>query len=168
MLAVEVMPGEKVEKPLEEALLFHTEAYGIVVNRLDRRMLMVSKEMPPKVDLTIDITKGTFMNWIMEAFSTLAQDENRVLRVIGKSSKDPTVLVEVLIDEAPMRAAVWEYSLHIQDDSHIKIGKRKKYFCFSLFFLLFASHLQRDATSINGEVVAVPSAKVTSARTLVR
>ena len=113
MLAVEVMPGEKVEKPLEEALLFHTEAYGIVVNRPDRRMLMVSKEMPPKVDLTIDITKGTFMNWIMEAFSTLAQDENRVLRVIGKSSKDPTVLVEVLIDEAPMRAAMWEYSQRI-------------------------------------------------------
>ena len=113
MLAVEVMPGEKVEKPLEEALLFHTEAYGIVVNRLDRRMLMVSKEMPPKVDLTIDITKGTFMNWIMEAFSTLAQDENRVLRVIGKSSKDPTVLDEVLIDEAPMRAAMWEYSQRI-------------------------------------------------------
>ena len=74
---------------------------------------MVSKEMPPKVDLTIDITKGTFMNWIMEAFSTLAQDENRVLRVIGKSSKDPTVLVEVLIDEAPMRPAMWEYSQRI-------------------------------------------------------
>ncbi|HIN20679.1 MAG TPA: hypothetical protein EYM71_02300 [Rhodospirillales bacterium] len=74
---------------------------------------MVSKEMPPKVDLTIDITKGTFMNWIMGAFSTLAQDENRVLRVIGKSSKDPTVLVEVLIDEAPMRAAMWEYSQRI-------------------------------------------------------
>ena len=113
MLAVEIMPGEKIEKPLEEALLFHTAAYGIVVNSPDRRMLMVSKEMPPQVDLTIDITKGSFMNWIKEAFSTLAQDENRILRIIGKSSKDPKVLVEVLIDEAPMRDAMWEYSQRI-------------------------------------------------------
>jgi hypothetical protein len=113
MLAVEVMPGEKVGKPLEEALLFHTAAYGIVVNRPDRRMLMVSKEMPPQVDLTIDITKGTFMGWIKEAFSTLAQDQNRILRIIGKSPKDPKVMVEVLIDEAPMRAAMWEYSQRI-------------------------------------------------------
>ncbi len=110
MLAVEIMPGEKIGKPLEEVLLFHTAAYGIVVNRPDRRMLMVAKDMPPKVDLTIDITKGTFMSWIREAFSTLAQDENRILRIIGESPKDPKVMVEVLIDEAPMRAAMWEYS----------------------------------------------------------
>ncbi|MDA1090240.1 MAG: HAMP domain-containing sensor histidine kinase [Proteobacteria bacterium] len=113
MLAVEIMPGEKIGKPLEEALLFHTAAYGIVVNSPDRRMLMVSKEMPPKVDLTIDITKGSFLSWIKDAFSTLAQDKNRILRIIGKSTKDPKVLVEVLIDEAPMRDAMWEYSRRI-------------------------------------------------------
>ena len=100
------MPGEKVGKPLKEALLFHTAAYGIVVNRPDRRMLMVSKEMPPRVDLTINLTQGTFMGWIREAFSTLAQNENRILRIIGKSSKDPEVMVEVIIDEAPRRAAM--------------------------------------------------------------
>lgn len=113
MLAVEIIPGEKIDKPLEEILLFHTAAYGIVVNRPDRRMLMVSKEMPPKVDLTIDITQGTFLGWIREAFSTLAQDENRILRIIGQSPKDPKVMVEVVIDEAPMRAAMWEYSQRI-------------------------------------------------------
>ena len=113
MLAVEIMPGEKIGKPLEEALLFHTNAYGIVVNRADRRMLMVSKEMPPQVDVTIDITKGTFMSWIKDAFTTLAQKQNRILRIVGQSPKDPKVFVEVLIDEAPMRDAMWEYSQRI-------------------------------------------------------
>lgn len=113
MLAVEIMPGEKIEKPLEEALLFHTAAYGIVVNRPDRRMLMVSKEMPPQVDLTIDVTKGSFMNWIKEALSTLSQDDNRVLRITGPSTTDPNVTVEVLIDEEPMRIAMWAYSQRI-------------------------------------------------------
>ena len=36
MLAIENMPEQKVKKDLEEALLFHTEAYGIVVKRPDR------------------------------------------------------------------------------------------------------------------------------------
>ena len=110
MVAIETMPEREVEKNLEEALLFHTEAYGIVLNKPDMRMLMVSQDMPPKVDLTIDMRKGSFLGWISQAFSTLSQDENRILRVIGPSPKDPKVTVEVLIDEAPMRSAMFDYS----------------------------------------------------------
>lgn len=110
MLAIENMPERKVEKDLEETLLFHTEAYGIVVNRPDRRMLMVSKAMPPKVDLTVNLRQGTFFGWIRQAFSTLSQNENRILRVLGPSPKDPKVMVEVLIDEWPMRDAMLDYS----------------------------------------------------------
>ena len=110
MLAIEIVPEKKVEKNLEEALLFHTEAYGIVLNRPDRRMLMVSKDMPPKVDLTVDLRQDTFFGWIRQAFSTLSQNENRILCVVGPSPKDPKVMVEVLINEAPMRAAMFDYS----------------------------------------------------------
>ncbi len=110
MLAIETMPDKVVDKTLEEVLLFHTEAYGIVLNKPDMRMLMVSKAMPPKVDLTIDMRKDSFLGWIRQAFSTLSQDKNRILRVIGPSPKDPRVTIEVLIDEAPMRSAMFDYS----------------------------------------------------------
>ncbi|MEE9317519.1 MAG: HAMP domain-containing sensor histidine kinase [Rhodospirillales bacterium] len=110
MLAIETMPDKVVDKTLEEALLFHTEAYGIVLNKPDMRMLMVAKAMPPKVDLTIDMRKDSFLGWIRQAFSTLSQDKNRILRVIGPSPKDPRVTIEVLIDEAPMRSAMFDYS----------------------------------------------------------
>lgn len=110
MLAIETMPDQEVDKALEEALLFHTEAYGIVLDRPDRRMLMVSKDMPPEVDVTVDMRRGTFMGWIRQAFATLAEDENRIIRVVGVSPKDPRVTVEVLIDEKPMREAMLGYS----------------------------------------------------------
>ncbi|NQV84878.1 MAG: HAMP domain-containing histidine kinase [Rhodospirillales bacterium] len=110
MLAVDVMPGEKVSADLEKALLFHTEAYGIVLNLPDRRMLMLSKTMPPKVDLQVDMHIDSFFGFIGAAFSTLTQRTNRVMRVFGPSPKDPKVTVEVLIDEAPMRTAMLEYS----------------------------------------------------------
>lgn len=110
MLAIENMPERKVGKDLEETLLFHTEAYGIVVNRPDRRMLMVSKDMPPKIDLVVDLRQDIFLGWIRHAFSTLSQNENRILRVLGPSPKDPKIMVEVLIDEWPMRTAMLDYS----------------------------------------------------------
>jgi signal transduction histidine kinase len=113
MLAIETMPDKEVDKVLEEALLFHTEAYGIVLNKPDRRMLMVSHGMPPKVDLVVDTSVDSFIGFIREAFSTLSQDKNRILRVVGPSPKDPKVTVEVLIDEAPMRDAMWDYSRRI-------------------------------------------------------
>ena len=119
MLAVERMPSEKIDKSLENILLQHTEAYGIVLNRPDRRMLMLSKDMPPKVDLTIDMHVGSFFGFIVDAFSALAQTENRILRVIGPSPKDPKVTVEVLIDERPMRAAMWDYSRRILNLSSV-------------------------------------------------
>ncbi len=110
MLAVDIIPKNKISAALEKALLFHTEAYGIVLNLPDRRMLMLSKDMPPKVDLKVDMHIDSFFGFISDAFSTLSQRKNRVLRVMGPSPKDPRVTVEVLIDEAPMRTAMLEYS----------------------------------------------------------
>lgn len=110
MAALETMPEEPVAKALEQALLFHTNAYSIVLDRPERRSLMVSKDMPPKVDLVVDLREETFFGLIGDAFESLAQARNRVVRVIGISPKDPKVTVEVLLDEAPMRAEMWDYS----------------------------------------------------------
>lgn len=112
-LALEAIPEDAVGPKLRDELLFHAEAYGIVLNRPDQRVLMVSKAMPPKVDLTVDLTKGRFPMWIFDAFETLAQDENRILRVIGMSPRDPDVVVEVVMDETPMREAMYGYSARI-------------------------------------------------------
>ncbi len=113
MLAVERIPSEEIDESLEKMLLLHTETYGIVLNRPDRRMLMLSKDMPPKVDLMVDMHIDSFFGFIADAFSVLSQTENRILRVVGPSPKDPRVTVEVLIDEGPMQAAMWDYSRRI-------------------------------------------------------
>lgn len=113
MVAIEKMPDSPLDKNLEEALLFHTDAYAIVLNRPDKRLLMVSSDMPPKVDLIVDVEKGNFFSYIRDAFDALAQTRHRVLRVIGMPPRDSEVTVEVLIDEAPLRAAMWDYSQRI-------------------------------------------------------
>ena len=112
-LTLEAMPDKGVDKDLERSLLFHADSYGIVLHRPEQRVLIVAKDMPPKVDLVVDIAKGSFFGWIGDAFATLAQDENRILRVMGTSPKNPEVMVEVIIDETPMREAMYDFSTRI-------------------------------------------------------
>lgn len=113
MLAVESMPEARVSDDLQRQLLFYTDTYSIVLNKPDQRMLMVGESMPPPIDLVVDTTRESFFGWIGDAFETLAQGKNRVLRVMGPSPKNPQIGVEVLIDETPMRKAMIAYSWRI-------------------------------------------------------
>ncbi|MBT6094071.1 MAG: HAMP domain-containing histidine kinase [Rhodospirillaceae bacterium] len=112
-LALEAMPDKAPDSQLEEVLLEQTEAYGIVLKGPERRTLMLANDMPPNVDVVVDLRRGGFVGWISDAFSTLSQDENRVLRIIGMSPKRADVTVEVLMDETPMREAMYAFSARI-------------------------------------------------------
>jgi len=112
-LALDAVPEQSVDQSLKNKLLQHADAYGISISGLDRRMLMVSGDMPPKADRVVDLTQGNALDWVMQAFDTLAQDKNRILRVMGYSPKDPRVMVEVLLDEAPLRKAMVDFSARI-------------------------------------------------------
>jgi signal transduction histidine kinase len=112
-LALDALPEGSVGMELEDKLLYHTEAYGIVLKQLDKRILMVSKAMPPEVDMSVNLSDDAFFVWVNGAFDTLIQDDNRVLRVMGKSQKDPGVMIELIMDESPMREAMYDYSARI-------------------------------------------------------
>ena len=109
-LALEATPDNMVSKELELELLAHAGAYGIVLRKPGRKILMLSTKMPPSVDLTIDLGRGSFLIWIGDAFRALTQNENRILRLIGMAPTDPSVGIEVILDEAPMRLAMYAYS----------------------------------------------------------
>jgi len=113
MVAVSALDAGTVSRDLEQELLFYTNTYGIVLNLTDQRMLMVGDTMPPQIDLDVDLSDDRFFGWVQGTFSTLAQQKNRVLRVMGPSPKNPEIGVEIIIDEAPMREAMINYSWRI-------------------------------------------------------
>jgi signal transduction histidine kinase len=113
VLAVEATPENAVGKGLEMDLLLHAGAYGIVLKKPDRHMLMLSKDMPPAVDVTFDLRQGMFFRWIGEALAALAQTRNRVMRIIADSPGEPDATIEVLLDETPMREAMYAFSVRI-------------------------------------------------------
>jgi hypothetical protein len=47
---------------------------------------------------------------IRDAFATLLQPDSRVIRVLGLASQDPSMVVDAIFDEAPMRADMYDYA----------------------------------------------------------
>lgn len=112
-LALEALPDKMPDRHLEDVLLQQTNAYGIVLKGPRRRTLILAHGMPPEVDVTVDLREKGFLRWIGEAFMAMNQDKNRVIRVIGMSPKRPEVTVELIMDEEPMRHAMYAYSTRI-------------------------------------------------------
>jgi signal transduction histidine kinase len=109
-LAIESMPDRAADAEMGHVLLMTTDTYAITLKQEDRRILIAGGEMPPRVDAVYDIRMNNFWGWIEDAFVTLAQRENRILRVIGTTPKRPGVEVEVFIDETPLREEMYAYS----------------------------------------------------------
>lgn len=112
-LALEATPDNMVSPELKAELLRHSMAYLVRLRKPGRSVLMLDSEAVPPADLSIDLMHQDFFGLIMDAFGTLLRTDNRILRVMGTSPRYPEVDVEVVIDERPMRLAMWDYSQRI-------------------------------------------------------
>lgn len=119
ILAVEASPDKVVGKKLAMDLLLHAGAYGIILKEPERRMLMLSKDMPPSVDVTYDLRHVMFPEWIGEAVMTLLRTKKRIARVVGASPHNPDATIEVVLDETPMREEMLAFSVRILELSII-------------------------------------------------
>lgn len=71
MLALNSLPETELNQDLENKLLQQTDALAIILKTPTRRMLMSAGDMPPAVDLMVDLRTESFWSLIMEAFDTL-------------------------------------------------------------------------------------------------
>jgi signal transduction histidine kinase len=108
VFALEATPDNMVSQSLANELLADVGAHGVVVHKADAT-LMIDSEMPPVPDATFDL-RGVGMTKLMrDALVTLLRSDNRTLRVLDVSRKEPDVVVELLIDERPLRAEMWNF-----------------------------------------------------------
>jgi signal transduction histidine kinase len=73
-------------------------------------MLMLGSNMPPKVGAMFDLRKETVFGLIRDIFEALGQDRKRILRIIGVPDGDPTVFIEIILDETPMQESMYDFS----------------------------------------------------------
>ncbi len=112
-LSLEATPDRMVTAQLTSTLLRHVGALAVGLygeGKLTHNLMV--PEMPA-VDIEIDLRDDTAVDLILDAFETMAQARNRILRVIGPSPKDASVLAVVVLDEQPLREEMLGYSKRI-------------------------------------------------------
>jgi signal transduction histidine kinase len=70
-------------------------------------------EQPPPVSVSFDLENASIMTLMSDALMTLAQTENRVIRVLGPSPRSPSVWIELVLHETPLREAMIAFGWRI-------------------------------------------------------
>jgi hypothetical protein len=121
-LASDAFPGGQIPSGLRADLLRTAEVRAIASRREGERRLVLA----PQGDLSIDYVYylqpepssfwegiGVKFTEIQDAIATLFADNGRVIRVVGHSSSDTNDLIEIVIPERPLKAAMVRYGLNI-------------------------------------------------------
>ena len=111
-LVVDAAPSEQRSAELERRLLGAVGARAVAVRGGGTRRLLAFDEMPPEVDRTVDLRTANWRTLIADAFAVLATPARRPIRVIGHGSEGAD-FVEAILDEAPLRAAMLDFSRNI-------------------------------------------------------
>ncbi len=113
-LALVATPQGMVTEELQSELLDHVDAYMVDLRRpaTDSYVYMLGSTMPP-IDLTVDLRERGWVRLIMDAYESLLQTQNRVLKVAGYSPQDDDAFVEIILDEEPLTRALVDFSNRI-------------------------------------------------------
>lgn len=102
-----------VSPEIEAELLKNAEVYNVVLRRDEMRQLALSSPIPSPITTTYDMRNPTSMTLIRDALGTLLDTDERVIRVIGNPVRDGGLLIEVTLDEMPLRSAMLQYGWNI-------------------------------------------------------
>ena len=69
--------------------------------------------MPAEIDAAYDLRGATWPALIADALMVFAEADDRVIRVVGKPSFGDEQFIEVVMEEAPLKAAMIRYGLDI-------------------------------------------------------
>lgn len=121
-LASDAFPGGEVPSALRADLLRTAEVRAIASSRQGERRLV----LPAQGDLTIDYVyylqpdPDSFWDSLVLRFEqmgdvvrTIFDGSGRTIRVVGRAGPDNSDLIEIVIPEAPLKAAMMRYGMNI-------------------------------------------------------
>lgn len=101
-----------VSDELARELLGHAGAW-MVVRKSPNRKLMLGDNAASEISQSYDLRQSSVFSLIVDAFAALQPGPNRLIRLVDASRKNPDTVIEVVIDEAPMVAGMYDYSVRI-------------------------------------------------------
>lgn len=112
-LALDATPDNMVTEEVKRALLNHARVDAVVLvepNKPRRALLNI----PPRPDMpTFNLKERGALGLIWDALAAMARDGAYYTRVGGESMRLPRAMVWIVVDELPMRLAMYEYSVRV-------------------------------------------------------
>jgi signal transduction histidine kinase len=109
-LVLDAAPQNMVPEALSRRLLDSVGAKLIVLKTGEERRLLASTDTPPMVSREVDLREDPRMaTSVGNAFGILLSGGKGVIRLVGDAPRGGE-FVEVVIDEAPLRAAMFRFS----------------------------------------------------------
>ncbi|MBC8012682.1 MAG: HAMP domain-containing histidine kinase [Methyloceanibacter sp.] len=112
-LAAEAAPGGQLPSMLRDELLERAKVKAIAVKRADARVLIIEMDMPAEIDSSYDLRNASWLTLIADALMVYVTPEDRVIRVVGEPGFNEGELIDVVMGEAPLKAAMIRYGLDI-------------------------------------------------------
>ena len=112
-LAAEAAPSGQLPPMLRDELLERAQVKAIAVKREASRSLIIEMDIPDEIDASYDLRDASWMKLIADALMVYVMPDDRVIRVIGDPGFHQGELIEVVMGEAPLKAAMIRYGLDI-------------------------------------------------------
>jgi signal transduction histidine kinase len=111
-MVLERMPADTIPRDLVEELLRGMDAAMIALRIEQSRRLLAMLDMPPPVELEIDLRERRPWVGVMGSFNILLMGSDRSIRLVGPAPGGGD-FVEIVINERRLRAAMLAYSWSI-------------------------------------------------------
>lgn len=111
-MVMEAAPDGMIPPALNQRLLDGAGALAIATGGSGKRQLIATSEMPPEVSKSIDLRDASWWELIADAFADLAAVDPRPIRVVSEAMGSAE-FIELILDPAPLRAAMWGFSRNI-------------------------------------------------------
>jgi signal transduction histidine kinase len=147
-LVLEAAPSGTVPESLAKQILDSIGARAVAMKMGTSRRLLAIGDAPPPVTHDFDMREVYTFDSIVDAFMTMLDTKNDVMRVVGPAPMGGD-FIELVMDEPPLRKAMLRYSVNLLLLSLLVIGIAAA-FVYLVLHYLFVRPMRR----ITGNMVA--------------
>jgi signal transduction histidine kinase len=111
-LVLDAAPSGMVPETLARQILTSIGARAVAIKMGQQRRLLASAGLPPAIDHDVDMRTMTVWSAIVDSFEIMLENGNQAIRVVGPSTSGGQ-FIEVVLDEQPLRQAMYRFSRNV-------------------------------------------------------
>lgn len=112
-LVLEATPDQMVSDDLKAELLQNAGAKAVALKRGPARVLVLQGSDQVEIDRHFDLRDAMIFELIWDALDALVAGDGRTIRVIAEAPSKTGDMIDIVISETPLRAAMFRYSFNI-------------------------------------------------------